>query len=113
AWKAGQQDTAVTGTPLSMVPWLTRSQVEELAYFKVKTVEHLAAISDANVSSIGPIQALKQRAIDFLKAAAGAAPLEQLRAELSEKDTQIEAMKRQLKEQGDAIAELRKRGNHK
>jgi hypothetical protein len=109
-WKAGAAQTA-SGTPLSEWPAVTRSQVEELAYFKVLTVEHLAEMSDGIAQNLGPIQALKQKAKAWIEAAKGNAPSEKLRAELATRDNEIETLKRQLKEQGDAIAELRK-GNH-
>jgi hypothetical protein len=61
----GQQDQMV-GTPLKVLPFLSEAQVEELAYFKIRTVEQLADLSDT-VNFMGA-QEMKQRAQKFLKA---------------------------------------------
>lgn len=61
----GQQEQAV-GTPLKVLPFLSEAQVEELAFFKVRTVEQLADLSDS-VSFMGA-QEMKQRAKKFLSA---------------------------------------------
>lgn len=108
AFKAGTAE-AVIGTPLSAVPWLTRAQVEELGYFGVKSVEQLAGMADAHAQRFTGIQALKARAKDFLAAAAGEAPALKLRAELAERDNEIASLKRQLQEQAEAIAEIKRK----
>lgn len=107
AFKAGNAE-AVIGTPLAAVPWLTRGQVQELAFFGVKSVEQLADLADVHAQRFAGIQALKARAKDFLAAAAGEAPALKLRAELAERDNEIALLKRQLQEQAEAIAEIRK-----
>lgn len=108
AFKDGQGELQI-GTPLAAVPWMTRSQVEELAYFGVKTVEQLANLGDGTrAAGLGGIQGFKQRAKDFLAAAAGAAPAEKLRAELEQRDNEIALLKHQQDEMAAAIAELRK-----
>jgi hypothetical protein len=61
----GQQEQMV-GTPLKVLPFLSEAQVEELAYFKIRTVEQLADLSDT-VNFMGA-QEMKQRAQKFLKA---------------------------------------------
>jgi hypothetical protein len=61
----GQQDQMV-GTQLKVLPFLSEAQVEELAYFKIRTVEQLADLSDT-VNFMGA-QEMKQRAQKFLKA---------------------------------------------
>ena len=47
-FKAGHADQ-VTGTPLKLAPFLSEAQVEELAYFKIRTIEQLANMNDAIV----------------------------------------------------------------
>lgn len=91
AWEryvAGQGEVMV-GTPLREWPGVTRAQVEELAYFKVYTVEQLAEVSDGNLRSMGPLLALRQRARDFLERVRSAAPVEKMRQELEERDKKI------------------------
>ena len=97
AFRSGNAE-AVSGTPLSEWPAVSRSQVEELRYFKVCTVEQLAAMSDSALQNVGPLMALRQKARDWMAAAAGNAPVEKMRAELSERDARIAALEMQLKE---------------
>jgi len=54
------------GTPLKVLPFLSEAQVEELAYFKIRTVEALANLADS-VSFMGS-QEMKQRAQKYLAA---------------------------------------------
>jgi hypothetical protein len=105
-WKRNGDSSIVEGTPLDQWPAVSRSQVEELRYFNVRTVEQLAALSDGNAAKIGPVMALKQKAADFLGAAKNSSHLTTLRAELSAKDNQISTMAAQiaaLQETVDAI----------
>lgn len=108
AWKAGKQDQVV-GTPLKAWPPISASQVEELAYFKVTTVDQLAAVTDETASRMGPILELRQKARDFLEAAKGGAPLTKLREELSTRDAEISALREQLKAQAADLLELKRR----
>lgn len=108
AWRRNQQQET-TGTPLSAWPGVTRSQVEELAYLKVYSVEQLASVSDGNLQKMGPgYLGLRLKARDFLQAAAGTAPVEKMRAELEKRDSEMETLKRALREQGEALAQLQK-----
>jgi hypothetical protein len=96
-FKAGDEEQLV-GTPLKVWPGVTKSQIEELAYFKVRTVEQLSEVSDGNLSQIGPIRALRDRARDWLAAAKGQAPATALRAELAEKDKRLAGLEAELAE---------------
>lgn len=51
-FQAGVKDQVV-GTPLKVAPFLTESHIEELAYFKIRTIEQLANLSDANMTFMG------------------------------------------------------------
>ena len=55
------------GVLLKQWPQVSRSQVEELAYFNIKTVEQLAAASDTNLTKFHGGVALKHRAAEWLK----------------------------------------------
>lgn len=107
AWKAGDNEQ-LTGTPLSAWPGVTRAQVEELGYFKIRTVEQLASVSDGNLMQVGPIRALRQRAQDFISVAAGSAPIEAMRAQMQAKDAEMAALKLQVAELVKATAEKAK-----
>ncbi len=110
-WKAGEKEQ-ISGTPLIEWPGITRSQVAEMAHLGVRSVEQLAGLSDANAQNFGPIMALRQKARDYVEQAKGNAPLAQMRAELEKRDNIIETLQRQMKDQADALAEM-KRGKGK
>ena len=57
----------IEGTRLEEWPALTRSQVAELKYMNVMTVEQLANLSDANAQGFMGINLLKQKAKAFLE----------------------------------------------
>jgi hypothetical protein len=98
-FKQGLADQTI-GTPLSELSFLTAAKVKEYEFFNIKTVEQLVATADgskAGQSMMGFHQD-KQKADAFLSAASGAAPLNELRAKLDERDSVIEGMQRQLAE---------------
>lgn len=109
AFKAGDAEQ-VTGTPLSEWPAVTRSQVEELAYFKIRTVEQLAGVSDGNLKNAGPFLALRQKARDWLEKAEGGALESKLRAELDAEKLARETLQAQVAE---LVAELKKKPTKK
>jgi hypothetical protein len=109
AYKAGKE-APTSGTPLKEWPAATRAQVEELAYFKVYTVEHLAGLSDGNAQNLGPILALRQKARDFLEAAKATAPMASLRAELERKDAELAALRAQMAKMNETLERLDKKG---
>lgn len=90
------KDVVESGTPLSAWPGIATPQIAELAHFNVKTVEQLAAMADAAAQKFMGINALRQRARDFLEAARGAAPLTAMRAELETRDSEIAVLKQQM-----------------
>lgn len=81
AFKAGKE-LPLEGTPLANWPnsAITRSRVEELAYFNIRTVEQMADVTDAHLQNLG-MGAYELRAVarKFLETArTGTAPLERL-----------------------------------
>jgi hypothetical protein len=104
AWKANQDQHAVTGTPLSAWPLIKRSQVEEAKFFGVHTVEQLSEVADVNLQRLGPGWiTLRAQALDWLKKAKDGAMLAKLRHELEERDRRIDALERMLKAQADEL----------
>jgi hypothetical protein len=61
---AGEAEQVV-GTPLKVAPFLTESQVEELAHFKIRTIEQLADLADSAMNFMGAPE-LKQAARKFI-----------------------------------------------
>ena len=82
------------GCDLKVWPGITRAQAEELAHFKIYTVEQLAAMNDSNVQ--GHYVGLRQRARDYL-----AESKKQVTAsELADRD-------RLIKQQGEALEAMK------
>ena len=61
----------VIGTRLDVVPWMSRSKVEEYKYFKILTVEQLADASDEVGQKFPGFQMDKSKAKKFLEATTG------------------------------------------
>ena len=91
-WQAGQAE-AVTGTPLSALPGMTASKVEEYKFFKLVTVEQLADANDNLGGKFMSFQQDKQRAKAFLEVAANNAPIEKMNAELAKRDAELEELR--------------------
>ena len=91
-WKAGQEE-AVTGTPLSALPGMTPSKVEEYKFFKIITVEQLAEANDNLGGKFMSFQQDKQRAKAFMEVAANNAPIEKMNAELAKRDAELEELR--------------------
>ena len=91
------------GTPLTEVPWLTKSQVEELAYVRVRTLEQLATINDDVCQKMAGLRDLKNRATTMMEAADKAAPITKLEEENAQLRKQMEEMALQMKELTSAL----------
>lgn len=87
-FEARQSQDHVEGTLLEQWPALTRSQVEELKYLNIRTLEQLVAMSDSNAQGIMGIQALRTKAKAYLEAADIQAAAE----ELAERDAKIDQL---------------------
>jgi hypothetical protein len=74
----------VSGTPLKEWSALTPSQVEELNYYGIRTVEQLAGVTDANAQNILGVLALRQRGQAFLEACGKTAEGEKLSKQLND-----------------------------
>jgi len=91
-WKAGQEE-AVTGTPLTALPGMTPSKVEEYKFFKLVTVEQLAEANDNLGAKFMSFQQDKQRAKAFLEVAKNNAPIERMNEELAKRDAELEELR--------------------
>jgi hypothetical protein len=99
AWKQGLE-APTEGTPLKECAWIGRAQVEELAFAHVKTVEQLAALSDAQLKGAVPMNGyvLREKAQRHLEQIAGAAPNEKLAAENAELKANMAVMQANMDE---------------
>lgn len=94
AFKNNEQEV-LKGTPLEQWGGLTRSQVEELRFFNVRTVEQLADMTDGNAQGFMGINQLRQRAQEFLG-----------RQSTEKRDEEMEALRQQNAQMQAAITEL-------
>lgn len=97
-WQAYQNGMSekVQGTPISVLPGISKSHEMELRYLGIGTIENLRDVSDADGQNIQGFNALKKRATDFLSAAEGDAPNQRLRTELEQRDAEIATLKAQV-----------------
>ena len=106
SFKAGELEQT-TGTPLSEVPWITRSQVEELSYLRINTIEILAEVNDDVCTRIPGLFKLKQRAQIYVQQAKEAAPNLALQKKNEELENRLATMEQAMEEQSKLIASFK------
>jgi hypothetical protein len=95
AWLKGQEEP-VSGTALSAWPGVHTAQADRLKLMHIRTVEDVAAMTDADLDKIGMgARALRDKARAFIQAKQGEA---QIAAALSERDATIAAQSAELEE---------------
>jgi hypothetical protein len=97
-WKDSGEGQKISGTLLAELPWMTKSQIAELNYSNIFTVEQLAEMSDVNAQQFMGNFKLRERAKNFLAAAAGEAPALKLQQALEERDNHIQVLERKVEE---------------
>lgn len=98
AFEASQKDgkERLNGAPLEQAPFLSKAQVLEFRAKGLRTIEHLADMSDVNGQGIPAFSQTRQKARDFVEAARGNAPLLAMRAELESRDAEMKALQEQM-----------------
>lgn len=66
-FEAREDQDSIEGTLLEEWAAVTRSQVEELRYLNIRTVEQLATVSDSNAQNVMGINLLREKAKKFLE----------------------------------------------
>lgn len=94
-WLAGAGNV-IEGTPLSSLPKMTPSKVQEYKYFGIHTVEQLADANDNVGQRFFGFNEDKRAAKAFVELAKGNAPIEKMNAELKERDAKIEELQAQI-----------------
>lgn len=85
--------TQDTGMPLSEWQGVSPERVKELEYFRIRTVEQLADVADAQLPNLGPsARADREKAKSYLAVMKGAAPVAELKAENDELRKRLEAL---------------------
>jgi len=95
AYKQGKEEQQV-GTPLSLMPWMTPGRVEEYKFFKIVTVEQLAAAADEGGKNFMGFQADKQKAKEYMDASQRGVGAQEMEDQLSERDKEIAELKEQM-----------------
>ena len=101
-------DAPSDGTPLEQLPGVTRSQVEELRFMKVRTIEALAGLPDDLLMKVAPMSGrpLREKAQRWLEALVVDAPTERLAAENRAKDEKIALLEEQMADLKKALDKL-------
>lgn len=96
-FKQGLKDQIV-GTPLSTFPHLDESKVKEYEFFNIRTIEQLADCPDGSQcgQAMRGFHEDKRKAQHFMDAAKGAAPVEDLKKQLAQRDELLEKMQARL-----------------
>ena len=92
------EDESIEGSLLEHWPAVSRSQVEELRYMNVRTVEQLAGMTDTNAQGMMGLSMLRQRAKDYLEASTNQKAADELR-EARETCARLEAAVKELQKQ--------------
>lgn len=92
--KADQQQ----GTPLSLMPWITPSRVEEYKFFKIVTVEQLADVADEVGKNFMGLQADKLKAKEYIDASQRGINSQELEDQLKSRDDELALLKAQMAE---------------
>lgn len=110
AFKAGQE-APLEGTALADWPQLSRARVEELAYFHIRTVEQLAAVTDNHLQNLGMgARDERERARVFLDVAKnGTAALSKLVTRMEAAEAKAGALETALSEANARLAALESR----
>ena len=110
AFKAGLEAPS-EGTPLKDWPPISRSQVEELAYHHVRTLEQLAGVDDLKLQNLGMgMHHLRAQArLSLEMAAKGTAPLSKLIAENERLNAEVVRLTRELTESNTELRILKDR----
>ena len=104
-FKAGDAEQ-ISGTPLAEAPWITRSQVEELSYLRIRTLEQLANVGDDVCTRMPGLFKLKQRAQQMVAKSESEAPFIKMQQENEELRNSVESLRQTVQEQSQQIAAL-------
>lgn len=91
-----QQEQVQDGTPIEQWPPISKAQAMELKALKIHTVEHLAGLSDVNLTWMGARQ-LRDNAKAWLNEAESGAETIRLQKQIEAMSLQIEALTNQNK----------------
>jgi hypothetical protein len=105
-FKNQEEQKANEGTPLSLWPTIPETLAKELEFINVFTVEQLATLADVHVAKIPGGAQWKNKATDFVTAMKDQAVVTKMQ---SERDNEIDTLKKAVADQAARIEELAKR----
>tara|TARA_R110000868_G_scaffold136052_2_gene348858 strand:- start:1251 stop:1889 length:639 start_codon:yes stop_codon:yes gene_type:complete len=105
--RVSDDEEFLNGTPLTEWAGVTRSQVEEMRFFNIRTVEQLAAMADVNTGNIMGLAGLKQKAQKYLESATDTAAANELET-LRQSNAKMQEQVAQLMAAQDAVQSLDK-----
>lgn len=103
-----RQEMPTEGTPLAEWPLMSRSQVEELAFYNVKTVEQLVAMTDTNAGQFMGIRALQAKAKTWLDKTDETARINEIESLKTTNDEQAETINSLQSQMTDLMAKFEK-----
>tara|TARA_R110000868_G_scaffold74006_2_gene214124 strand:- start:739 stop:1389 length:651 start_codon:yes stop_codon:yes gene_type:complete len=100
-WKdrTSEDQEILSGTPLAEWTPVSRTDVEELKYLNIRTVEQLANVADVNAGNMTGLMGLKQKAQKYLEAAkenVSSSAIFEMKAENAEMKAENAEMKRKI-----------------
>src|SRR4030095_1417545 len=101
-----KDDDQLTGTRLRDWPYCSRSQVEELTYLGIKTVEQMAGLRDDVCSKAPGFRTLKDNAVAWLARAKDSAIAAQQAKRLEDQDVKLRGMQDVIDDQAKRIEDL-------
>lgn len=106
-----QTEAPPEGTPIDQLPGITRSQVEEMRFQHVRTIEALAGLTDEQLSKVAPMagRPMREMAQRWVSAVEGNAPTERLAAENRKLKDIIEDLERRMQDMQASLTEMEKR----
>lgn len=93
-FKQGLTDQVI-GTPLSSMPTINEAKIKEYEFFNIRTIEQLAECADGSQcgQAMRGFHDDKRKAVQFVEAAKGSAPVKELREELDQLRAELAAMR--------------------
>jgi len=109
------QEMAEDGTPIEQWSMISPSQVQELKHFNIRTVEHVAGLSDAQAKSCGILgmDRLVVKAKAYLSAAEDSALPQKLAGDLAQRDLEIAELRDQVKTLATQLEAMQDKGAKK
>lgn len=110
AFKEGREQDA-SGTPLEQWPPMTPARVAELKAVNIRTVEQLAAVSDAGLQQMGlGARQLRDQALAFLQQAKDGSAITALQQKNETLEGQIAVMRKTIEDLQRAVAKKEREG---